>query len=433
MKILRISRAKRSRERTIFRSEGATPERVTAAPRPGLPWGGVALCVSAALLLSVAPVRGQEAQEAAAEVREAATETPEGTTEHRVKKGDTLWDLAGHYLTDPFAWRAIYELNGEKIEDPHWIFPGQVFLLPPGMELQRDAGEANGAETAAADGAAGAGNRGTGPATAEERAAAFDNPSVFTGSREGGVDVGELAVSGAGAAALVSPSDFYRVGFVAPLESLGPMAKVARVMRENPLGLQIPPGIRPGDRIMLDSGGLQLARGDVLQAVRMDRKLSPHGTVLRSLALVEVTAVEGDSARASVARLYGDFQIGDPLIRAESFSSAEVGNALAPARGELTAELIGFETEQPLLSTGDAVYLDVGREDGVRPGDEFAFFSRSVPSALTAPAEDRLSVVRVVRVRSGTATARVVETRDVGTSEGAPGRRVRQATTATGG
>ncbi|HAF07421.1 MAG: Peptidoglycan-binding LysM [candidate division TA06 bacterium 32_111] len=49
---------------------------------------------------------------------------------HIVKKGDTLWDLAGYYYNNPFIWRNIYNANIEKIKDPHWIYPGQEFIIP---------------------------------------------------------------------------------------------------------------------------------------------------------------------------------------------------------------------------------------------------------------------------------------------------------------
>ncbi|MFO8061902.1 MAG: LysM peptidoglycan-binding domain-containing protein [bacterium] len=49
---------------------------------------------------------------------------------HIVKKGDTLWDLAGFYYDNPFLWRKIYNANMDKIDDPHWIYPGQEFLIP---------------------------------------------------------------------------------------------------------------------------------------------------------------------------------------------------------------------------------------------------------------------------------------------------------------
>ncbi|MCK4524555.1 LysM peptidoglycan-binding domain-containing protein, partial [candidate division WOR-3 bacterium] len=49
---------------------------------------------------------------------------------HVVKKGDTLWDLAGYYYDNPFIWRNIYNANLDKIDDPHWIYPGQEFIIP---------------------------------------------------------------------------------------------------------------------------------------------------------------------------------------------------------------------------------------------------------------------------------------------------------------
>src|SRR2546423_4148736 len=49
---------------------------------------------------------------------------------HTVKKGDTLWDLAAKYLSDAFRWPEIYRLNTDIIQDPHWIFPGEVLKLP---------------------------------------------------------------------------------------------------------------------------------------------------------------------------------------------------------------------------------------------------------------------------------------------------------------
>jgi len=53
---------------------------------------------------------------------------------HEVKKGDTLWDIAGFYYQNPFLWPYIWRANLAKIEDPHWIYPEQVFIIPPSPE-----------------------------------------------------------------------------------------------------------------------------------------------------------------------------------------------------------------------------------------------------------------------------------------------------------
>lgn len=46
---------------------------------------------------------------------------------HIVVRGDTLWDIAAHYLGDPFRYPELAELS--HIKDPHWIYPGDVIRI----------------------------------------------------------------------------------------------------------------------------------------------------------------------------------------------------------------------------------------------------------------------------------------------------------------
>lgn len=45
-----------------------------------------------------------------------------------VKKGDTLWDIAGKYLDKPTRWREIWATN-KQIKNPHLIYPNDILLL----------------------------------------------------------------------------------------------------------------------------------------------------------------------------------------------------------------------------------------------------------------------------------------------------------------
>lgn len=74
-----------------------------------------------AAVTTVAPVAVESAAPASISVDSGA---------HRVVTGDTLWDLAGSYLHDPFQWTRIYEANRARITNPDLIYPDQELVIP---------------------------------------------------------------------------------------------------------------------------------------------------------------------------------------------------------------------------------------------------------------------------------------------------------------
>ncbi len=52
-----------------------------------------------------------------------------GTTyKYTVKKGDTLWDICRDKYNDPWVWPKLWEIN-PQIENPHWIYPGDLLSI----------------------------------------------------------------------------------------------------------------------------------------------------------------------------------------------------------------------------------------------------------------------------------------------------------------
>ncbi len=58
-------------------------------------------------------------------------QAPQGAQVYIVQKGDTLWDLSGKFLNNPYSWPQIWELN-QWIKDPHWIYPGDPLVIDTG-------------------------------------------------------------------------------------------------------------------------------------------------------------------------------------------------------------------------------------------------------------------------------------------------------------
>ncbi len=61
-----------------------------------------------------------------------------------VKRGDTLWDISGMFLQDPWYWPEIWYVN-PQVENPHLIYPGDLLTLvyidgQPRVKLTRGSG-----------------------------------------------------------------------------------------------------------------------------------------------------------------------------------------------------------------------------------------------------------------------------------------------------
>lgn len=55
---------------------------------------------------------------------------------HTVRRGDTLWDLCGHYLDNSWEWPRIWSYNPD-IRNPNWIYPGDQIRMRSPDEMGR--------------------------------------------------------------------------------------------------------------------------------------------------------------------------------------------------------------------------------------------------------------------------------------------------------
>jgi hypothetical protein len=83
---------------------------------------GLALASAGVALDLVRPVAAQQRSSMSVPL------APDAPEQYVVKKGDTLWDIAGVFLRDPWYWPEIWHANPE-IANPHLIYPGDVLYL----------------------------------------------------------------------------------------------------------------------------------------------------------------------------------------------------------------------------------------------------------------------------------------------------------------
>lgn len=381
----------------------------------------MAVAITLSLPISPAPSQDPQAQE--------------GQRVHVVREGDTLWDLARFYLTDPFLWPEIYRLNTMVVEDPHWIFPEEVLRLPfpaeavavgpetvPGLPPETVPGLLP-PETLAA----------MPPETALAEQILVERPfpeslTIFAGrteaEREGRLIYRPLALVPGTA---VSEGDFRRSGWLAPLSELGRVARVLDPIAPSAVRAQLPGNVALFDRFyMTFPGGRRPTEGEQYLLFRIDRSVDRWGVVVRPTGMATIAAVHDDVATAVLVESYARVLVGDRAVRAEPFSMTP-GIFARDVPAGTNGRVITLLDPQPVPSTEDVLFIDRGREHGVVVGDEFEVFLREQPGrgGYTYP-EERVAVGRVVRTTEKTSTLRVISQRHPALRHGLAVRLIRK-------
>ena len=376
---------------------------------------------------------------------QAQTARPES---HTVRPGDTLWDLSQQYLGDPLLWPEIYRLNTNVVEDPHWIYPGEVLRLasgadisavpatdtPPPVEAEngQPADEpAAAAEPAMADQAAAAdlADPQVGDIVeADEPASSRDDvdltPLVGRGKRLASTEP-SLETSLARAYRPIRRSEFFSSGFL----SEGLVLPLGQVLgRTTPLQIEAisasTPAMPHTQVAVTPPAGAQYQVGDTLLSVRRDRSIDDYGDVYIPTGLLRVVDNSRPEVLAEVLSIYGPIRNGQQVLPAERF--VDPGNVRAvPISDGVQGSVIGQRDQQPLTGPQDVLFLNRGRADGVALGDLFELRQRprARPEAA-AIIDEPMATVQVVHVSEHTSTARVVRVTQPDVSIGTEARQV---------
>ena len=278
---------------------------------------------------------------------------------HIVVEGETLWDLAASYYGDPFKWPVIYDANRDVVEDPHWIYPDEVLVIP-GLE-----GPAEVQDVAVVPQAAPVQTPPPLPTVSPapgERTVFYRDPTADGGSLMAATSREYLAVSRASVMSApwleAEEGEPFHVGIVTGFAG----SSEGRAYRET---------ARPYERLQATLYENYSPRvGDELQTFRLTRREKGVGLVATPTGILMVTRIEGDGAIVVVTDAYDRIRLDDYIRPAPRFDLV-VGDYAEEVSSDLTATILGFGGLHQLQSLGHIAFLDVGEAEGIQVGDEF--------------------------------------------------------------
>jgi len=360
---------------------------------------------------------------------------------HTVREGDTLWDLAKHYRGDPFLWPDIYRLNTSVVEDPHWIYPGEVLALAGGdsvrsvpttdtpepgpvAEAPSDSAPPAMADVAVVDAASDAPQASLEQlTTASANDAGEDGQGLFGPKRTKMLEESLRAYTHQPYRPL-RRSEFYSSGFLTENQNL-PFGKVlGPVIPQQTSASNVGANAQPYSSIAVEAPrGATYQIGDTLLVVQLGGELGSHGSVVMPMGLVRVIDTVQGRYVGSVVATYGPIRHDQRVLPIEAFTPSSEAHAV-PVTDGVRATFIGGPGRQDLKAPQMVVFLDKGRQDGVAPGDLFEIrrTAKRLPDGRQL-VNDVMATLQVVHVRDHTATGRLL---NILSPDIAPGTGARQ-------
>ncbi|PKM29843.1 MAG: peptidoglycan-binding protein [Gammaproteobacteria bacterium HGW-Gammaproteobacteria-11] len=255
---------------------------------------------------------------------------------YQVVKGDTLWDIAGRFLSLPWKWPEIWHAN-PQIDNPHLIYPGDMISLvyidgQPRLMVNR-------------------GNGGTIKLSPTVRAQPIAEaiPTI-------------------------------------PLEAINAFLNAGRII-DDPATLDATPYVIGGEAesVIAGAGGRVYARGEVDPAIpaygiyrRGKSYTDPDtgeflGLHAQEIGNGNIRATERDIATVDVTRTMQEVRIGDRLMPTEE---RPVASTFFPSAPDVEVNGLILDVPNGVTQIGqyDVVILNKGARDGLQEGSVLAIY-----------------------------------------------------------
>jgi len=281
--------------------------------------------------------------------------------EHKVTKGDTLWDIAEVELKNAYLWPRIWKEN-TWIKNPNKIYPNQIIRIPLYLvkkeKLTKEAGR--------------------------QDFAAYQEPLIS--------DSGEKAKS-LKKQPLVDENTFMAAGYIA--DSI-------------PRGGKI--GASPSGESFFGNGDIIYADFDHPVAIRdkfyvvKTSKLLRHpvtgakmGYILSINGVAEIVKAKKGETKAMITKCFREIEKGELLV---PYYEMEIPRTAGQfRRPNINGMIVASSKDCPYQSLLDIVYIDKGFKDGMEPGDMF----RTIAVGGEQPVPN--GIIQVLSCREHTATA----------------------------
>lgn len=255
---------------------------------------------------------------------------------HTVVKGDTLWDISGTFLKNPWMWPEIWHVNAQ-IQNPHLIYPGDVIRLvyfkgKPRLELDTSG-------------------------------------RVFKMTPEARVLTADEAID------------------TIPLDKINSFLSRSRVVSDK--DLKNAPYVVAGgdDHLIVGAGDKVYVKGDLKEKFavygvyrRGEQFVDPEtreklGVQALDIGSGEVVSFNGEISTLKVSRTTEEIRAGDRLLRQEERAIDSTFYPSPPA-SDINGQILVVEGGLSQVGKFDVVVINRGEREGVTPGNVFSVFKR---------------------------------------------------------
>jgi hypothetical protein len=323
---------------------------------------------------------------------------------HVVKEGDTLWDLAGAYLSDPFLWPEIYRINTDVVEDPHWIYPGEVLQIPGPGELNVAADQPLPVE----EGQEQQQQHPVGPtifARANQVAPPNYGTKKLTGSRRVRSPAEEMERAAVREGEFIAapwidrdggPEQHGRIVASAELPGVSQASDPLRLAPHDRVYVRLPRdvGATKGERYLSYELGPSMPQGQIIV---------PTGV------LVVEKPGQDEATLVRIERMFGEVKVGNRFIPLERIQLPTDARP-SPVDLGVRSRVIWVANKAVLPSIQHYLLIDASRKDGVSLGDQFTVMRGRVylDGGVRLP-EQPIALAQVVRVTERGATVMIVD------------------------